>query len=72
MKNNILKSSPQVYARAGGIAYLIIILAGAFGQMYVRNSIIVSGDAATASNILAHPMLWRIGIAGDLICTFVT
>ena len=30
--------------------------------------IIVSGDAAaTAHNIVASPLLWRIGITGDLI-----
>jgi hypothetical protein len=64
----MLKGSPQVYARAGGIAYLIIIIAGAFGEMYVRGGIIVSGDAATtAGNILSHSPLWRIGIAGDLL-----
>ena len=59
--------SPQRYARAGGIAYLIIIVAGFIGEMFIRNKLIVSGDpAATASNILSHPMLWRLGIAGDL------
>ena len=64
----MLKSSPQVYARVGGFAYLIIIVAGAFGEMYVRSRIIVSGDATTtASNILSDSLLWRIGIAGDLL-----
>ena len=64
----MLKNSPQVYARLGGLAYLLIIVAGAFGEMYVRNSIIVSGNATTtAGNILANPLLWRIGIAGDLL-----
>ena len=68
MANGILKNSPQLYARVGGIAYLIIIVAGAFGEMYVRNTIIVPGDATTtANNILANPLLWRIGIAGDLL-----
>lgn len=68
MTNDITKTSPQLYARVGGIAYLIIIIAGAFGEMYVRGSLIVSGDAsATANNILSHPLLWRIGIAGDLL-----
>jgi Domain of unknown function (DUF4386) len=50
------------------VTYLIIIVAGAFGEMFIRNTIIVSGDAAaTASNIAASPLLWRIGIAGDLV-----
>jgi Domain of unknown function (DUF4386) len=61
------ETSPQVYARIGGLAYLIIIIAGAFDELFIRNRIIVSGDAlATAHNITTHPLLWRIGICGDL------
>jgi hypothetical protein len=60
--------SPQLYARAGGAAYLILIVAGLIGEMFIRNKLIVSGDpAGTAHNILMHPLQWRIGIAGDLI-----
>ena len=60
-------ASPQLYARTGGIAYLIIIVAGALGELFIRNTLIVTGDAAaTANNIAASPLLWRIGIAGDL------
>jgi hypothetical protein len=65
---NKKETSPQVYARIGGLAYLIIIVAGAIGELVIRNKIISGGDAAaTAHNIAASPMLWRIGIAGDLI-----
>ena len=68
MTNHTAVTSPQVYARIGGVAYLIIIVAGALGEMFVRNSIVVSGDAAvTYNNIIAHPLLWRLGIVGDLI-----
>ena len=68
MINSKTETSPQVYARIGGLAYLIIIVAGAFGELFIRNKIIVSGDAvATAHNIAASPLLWRIGITGDLI-----
>lgn len=68
MANSKAETSPQIYARIGGIAYLIIIVAGALGEMFIRNKIIVSGNAVvTAHNIAASPMLWRIGIAGDLI-----
>jgi hypothetical protein len=60
--------SPQSYARMGGILYLIIIIAGLFGEIFVRGKLIVSGDAtATAHQIMEAPMLWRIGICGDLI-----
>jgi hypothetical protein len=59
--------SPQPWARAGGLAYLIIIVLGFAGEMLVRGKLIVSGNpAATAQNILAHPLLWRLGIAGDI------
>jgi Domain of unknown function (DUF4386) len=62
------QTSPQVYARIGGLLYLMIILAGALGEIFIRGKLIVSGDAAsTASNIMASQSLWRIGIAGDLI-----
>ncbi len=68
MANSKVETSPQVYARIGGLAYLIIIVAGALGELFIRNKIIVSGDAvATAHNIAASPLLWRIGITGDLI-----
>jgi hypothetical protein len=68
MANSKAETSPQVYARIGGLAYLIIIVAGALGELFIRNKIIVSGDAmATAHNIAASPLLWRIGITGDLI-----
>ncbi len=60
--------SPQVYARIGGLAYLIIIAAGLIGEMFIRNKIIVNGDAAaTAHNITASSLLWRISIAGDIV-----
>jgi len=68
MVKNKVETSPQVYARIGGFAYLIIIVAGALGELFIRNKIIVSGDAAaTAHNIAASPLLWRIGITGDLL-----
>lgn len=60
--------SPQVYARIGGLLYLVIIVAGILDEMFVRSKIIVSGDAAaTANNIMNSQSLWSIGIAGDLI-----
>ena len=68
MNTRAAEISPGAYARIGGIAYLIIIVAGLLGEMFVRNAMIVSGDpAATAGNIIASPLLWRLGIAGDLI-----
>lgn len=60
--------SPQLYARIAGAFYLVIIAAGLFGELFVRNALIVSGDAAaTAANIVHSQTLWRLGIAGDLL-----
>jgi hypothetical protein len=67
MDKGKLDFSTQAYARIGGVAYLFIIFAGLIGEMFIRNTLIVPGDAAaTAANISRSPLLWRIGIAGDL------
>ena len=63
-----IERSPQRYARIAGIFYLAIIVLGAFGEMYVRGTLVVAGDAAaTSAAISASPLLWRAGIAGDLL-----
>ena len=55
-------------ARIGGALYLIIITAGIYGEMFVRAKLVVSADAAAmANNIIASPLLWRSGIAADLL-----
>lgn len=57
----------QTKARAAGFAYLGIFIAAPFAELYVRDSVIVSGDAAaTAANILAHEGLWRLALAAEL------
>lgn len=59
--------SPRALSRIGGALYLTIIALGAFGEMGVRNRIVVSGDAlATAANMNALESLWRVGLAGEL------
>jgi Domain of unknown function (DUF4386) len=68
MTSASVESSPQRYARVGGLLYLIIIVAGATGELFIRGRLIVPRDAAfTAHNIAAAPFLWRVGIAGDLV-----
>ncbi len=60
--------SPKTLARIGGALYVFIIVAGVFGELFVRDALIVSGNAAaTAANVAAHEGLWRLGIAGDLL-----
>lgn len=59
--------SPQAYARFGGLVYLIIIVAGTLGEVFIRGSLIVAGDAAaTASHLVHAGFLWRVGIVCDL------
>ena len=61
-------TSSQLLSRIGGILYLYIIVAALFGEMYVRDRLIVRGDAAaTASNILGSETLFRVSVAGELI-----
>jgi len=67
MADRTVETSPQLYARIGGVLYLIIIVVGLFGEAFVRDRLIVSGDAkATAANIMAMESLWRFHIAAEL------
>jgi hypothetical protein len=62
------EASPKTYARLGGLLYLFIIVAAALGELFVRNRMIVWGDAATtASNILGAETLFRVGLAGEML-----
>ena len=59
---------PHTIARIGGVLYLIIIVCGLWEEMFVRSRLIVPGDAAlTAANIASHELLWRLGIAAELV-----
>lgn len=59
--------STQSYARIGGVLYLFIIAAGLFAEAFVRDRLVVPGDAAaTARNITDHAFLFRLGVAADL------
>jgi hypothetical protein len=59
-------------ARIAGVTYLVLVLTGLFSLMYVPGKLIVRSDAtATAGNVLAHEMLFRLGILGNLLGTVV-
>lgn len=67
MADRAVETSPQIYARIGGVLYLIIIVVGFFGEAFVRDRLVVSGDAtATAANIRSAESLWRFHIAAEL------
>lgn len=60
--------SIQAYARTGGLLYLLIIVIGVLGEAFIRGSLVVPGDAAaTAQRILDGAILWRAGIAAQLV-----
>ena len=58
--------NPQVYARVGGVLYLIIIAIGAWGEGFVRGRLLSRDPATTAANIKAVVSLWRFHVAAEL------
>jgi hypothetical protein len=64
--------SPNFIARVTGFLYLLLIPLGLFGILYVPSFIIVPGDmAATASNITANELLFRLSIVGAILVQLV-
>lgn len=64
--------NPQVYARVGGILYLIMIALGIIEELFIRDRIRVGGDAAaTFANLQKMEMLWRTGIAMELLMMII-
>jgi hypothetical protein len=54
--------------RFAGLLYLLTSIVGFFAMGYIPRKLIVDRNAtATASNIVAHETLFRLGIAGELI-----
>lgn len=55
-------------ARVAGFLYLLMGIPAPFSLIYIPRTLIVRGDAtATANNILAHEMLFRIGSVSGLL-----
>lgn len=55
-------------ARTAGVLYVIIIACGLFAEIGVRSQLIEAGDpTATAQNIIDSPMLFRAGLAADIV-----
>jgi hypothetical protein len=54
--------------RFAGLLYVVASIPGFFALAYVPSKLLVHGNAtATANNIAAHELLFRLGIAADLI-----
>jgi hypothetical protein len=68
--DSVADTSPRQLARIAGALYLINILGGAFAIGFVPATLVVSGDAAaTAHNIQAHELLYRLGLAAHVVVT---
>jgi hypothetical protein len=62
-------SSTRNPGRVAGFLYLLLVLFAPFRLIYIPSTQIVRGDAtATANNIAAHELLFRLGIVSDLFC----
>ena len=58
--------SPSRQARIAGALYVAIILLGLFAEVWVREGLVRPGDpAGTASAILGHDLLFRLGFAAE-------
>ena len=55
--------------RVAGFLYLVLSVMAPFRLIYIPGKLFVRGDAtATANNIAAHELLFRLGIVSDLLC----
>lgn len=64
----INSSSLKKTARIAGVLYLLLVITGIFGIMYIPSQIIVAGDSvSTAKNIISNELLFRTGVFNDII-----
>ena len=68
MTNSIVETSPLVYARVAGLAYIVIIMLGIFSVSFIETNLVVPGnDAATVNNILTNELRFRISVASEIV-----
>ncbi len=72
MTNHAIDPSQHKAAKVVGIAYLLAMATSIFAEEFVRAKLIDYDNAiATAQNIMANKMLFRVGILAELI-TYAT
>lgn len=60
-------ASIQTYARIAGVVFLVALVGGGFGEFYAPSQLIVAGNAAaTAHNVIASDLFFRLGFLGYL------
>jgi len=65
-------TNPRAAAVIAGVGYVILFVLGVFANFFVREGLIVSGDAqATAANIAESEGLFRLGMASFLVIFLV-
>jgi Domain of unknown function (DUF4386) len=65
-------SSTRNPGRVAGFLYLLLVVFGPLRLIYIPSTLFVSGNAtATANNIAAHELLFRLGIVSDLVCAVI-
>ena len=61
-------NSVRLYARIAGVVYIVTMMLGIISVNYIESNLIVSGnDAATLTNIRANLLLFRIGVASEIL-----
>jgi hypothetical protein len=67
MMERIAGTSPRFRARLAGVFYLLTFVTGGLA-IFARHGLVVDGNAAaTATNIVTHEFLFRLGTAGDVL-----
>jgi hypothetical protein len=67
MTNSLDDISQRKAAKVAGLAYVLIIILSMLKLIFVGKLDVPGNDAATTNNIMANELLFRIGVANDII-----
>ena len=63
--------SPLFYSRLAGFLYLLVVPLGIFSLSVSSGLLVAEDSAATANNIMASEMIFRLSIVSELLATLV-